>query len=115
MAQGVHGVSGPLPARHRYLRARALALRAGARGVGARLARRPAARGGRAHRVPERRAAFRVEEVMRRALLFGFLSTVTGAQACDLPGGEAKKIEAPNCLVLYRTKPAPLKVGQHFA
>ena len=52
---------------------------------------------------------------MRRALLFGFLSTVTGAQACDLPGGDAKKIEAPNYLVLYRTKPAPLKVGQHFA
>ena len=52
---------------------------------------------------------------MLRALLFGFLSTVTGAQACDLPGGEARRIEAPSYLVLYRTSPAPLKVGQHFA
>jgi len=53
--------------------------------------------------------------MMRRALLFGFLATVTGAHACDLPGGEARKIEAPNYVVLYRTQPAPLKVGQHFA
>jgi hypothetical protein len=52
---------------------------------------------------------------MRRALLFGFLATVTGAQACDLPGGDARKIEAPSYLVLYRTRPAPLKVGEHFA
>lgn len=52
---------------------------------------------------------------MRRALLSAFLATVTGAHACDLPGGESRKIEAPGYLVLYRTAPASLKVGQHFA
>jgi len=51
---------------------------------------------------------------MRRALLFGFLATVSGAHACDLPGGGAQ-ITAPSYVVVYRTVPAPLKVGQHFA
>jgi len=51
---------------------------------------------------------------MRRALLFGFLATVSGAHACDLPGG-GEQITAPSYVVVYRTVPAPLKVGQHFA
>ena len=52
--------------------------------------------------------------MMQRALLFGFLATVTGAHACELPGGDARKIEAPNYVVLYRAEPEP-KVGRHFA
>ena len=34
------------------------------------------------------------------------------AQACELPGGAAQKIESPEHTVLYRT--APLRVGEHF-
>jgi hypothetical protein len=48
---------------------------------------------------------------MMAALLFAAL---LAAPACDLPGGEAQRIEAPHHLVLYRTRPAPLKVGEHF-
>jgi hypothetical protein len=50
-----------------------------------------------------------------RFLAFGFLAAVTAAQACELPGGPAQKIQSGRYLVLYRTQPAPLKVGQHFA
>jgi len=51
MASRVPGISRPLSARHRYLRPGALALYPRARRVGARLARRPAGRRGRAHRL----------------------------------------------------------------
>ena len=37
------------------------------------------------------------------------------ATACELPGGGAQKIQSAHYLVLYRSNPAPLKVGQHFA
>jgi hypothetical protein len=51
-----------------------------------------------------------------RALLLGVLAAATSAaQACDLPGGKAQKIETARHLVLYRTLPAPMKVGQHFS
>jgi len=51
-----------------------------------------------------------------RALLVALLAAAPAAQgACELPGGEAQKIESPRHVVLYRTRPAPLKVGQHFA
>jgi hypothetical protein len=49
-----------------------------------------------------------------RALLVALL-VVAPATACELPGGDARKIQAPHYLVLYRTRPAPLKVGQHFS
>jgi len=49
-----------------------------------------------------------------RALLFAFLAIATGTQACELPGGPAQKAQSGKYLVLYRTQPAPLKVGQHF-
>jgi hypothetical protein len=49
-----------------------------------------------------------------RALLLGFLAATAAAQACDLPGGEAQKIETARHLVLYRTRPAPPRVGEHF-
>ncbi|HUL93195.1 MAG TPA: hypothetical protein VLV56_12665, partial [Burkholderiales bacterium] len=50
-----------------------------------------------------------------RALLFGLAMAAGAAPACELPGGPAQKIQSGRTLVLYRTHPAPLKVGQHFA
>jgi hypothetical protein len=52
-----------------------------------------------------------------RLLLLAFLAALaTAAQgACELPGGPAQKIQSAHYLVLYRTQPAPLKVGQHFS
>ena len=52
-----------------------------------------------------------------RRLLPAFLAAIaTAAQgACELPGGEAQRIQSVRYLVLYRTQPAPLKVGQHFS
>ena len=49
-----------------------------------------------------------------RALLLAFLATAAAAQACDLPGSPAQKIESGKYLVLYRANPSPLKVGQYF-
>jgi hypothetical protein len=49
-----------------------------------------------------------------RALLLVLVVAAGAAQACDLPGGPAQKIQSGKVLVLYRTNPAPLKVGQHF-
>jgi YtkA-like protein len=49
-----------------------------------------------------------------RALLVALL-VVAPAAACELPGGDAQKIQATRYLVLYRTQPAALKVGRHFA
>ena len=51
-----------------------------------------------------------------RALLAALLAGAAGlVQACELPGGQAQKIQSAHYLVLYRTLPAPLKVGQHFS
>jgi YtkA-like protein len=50
-----------------------------------------------------------------RALLFGLAAASCAAQACELPGGEARKIRSARYEVLYRTQPSPLKVGQHFS
>jgi hypothetical protein len=50
-----------------------------------------------------------------RALLAALLAAASAATACELPGGAAaQKIQSGKVLVLYRTHPAPLKVGQHF-
>ena len=50
-----------------------------------------------------------------RALLAALLVAAPAAAACELPGGTAQKIQSGKYLVLYRTSPAPLKVGQHFS
>jgi len=50
-----------------------------------------------------------------RRLLVALLLAAPAATACELPGGEAQKIQAAHYQVLYRTRPAPLRVGQHFA
>jgi hypothetical protein len=49
-----------------------------------------------------------------RALLVALLAAASAATACELPGGAVQKIQSGKVLVLYRTNPAPLKVGQHF-
>jgi hypothetical protein len=38
---------------------------------------------------------------------------VPAAQACELPGGPAQKLQSVGYTVLYRTP--PLRVGEHFA
>jgi hypothetical protein len=50
-----------------------------------------------------------------RFLLVALLVAAQAATACELPGGPTQKIQSARHLVLYRTQPAPLKVGQHFA
>ena len=50
-----------------------------------------------------------------RALLLGAFALSAPALACELPGGNAQKVQSAHYLVLYRTQPSPLKVGQHFA
>jgi len=50
-----------------------------------------------------------------RCLLAALLVVAPAATACELAGGSAQKIQSGKYLVLYRTSPAPLKVGQHFA
>jgi hypothetical protein len=50
-----------------------------------------------------------------RALLLALLAAAPAATACELPGGPAQKIQSGKVLVRYRTHPAPLKIGQHFA
>ena len=50
-----------------------------------------------------------------RALLVALLAVAPAAMACELPGGGAQKLQSAHYLVLYRSNPAPLKVGQHFA
>ena len=62
------GVSRPLHGRHRHVHAGALALHRRARELVARVARRPAAGAGRAHRMAQRRGAVRVLEA-RRAVI----------------------------------------------
>jgi hypothetical protein len=49
-----------------------------------------------------------------RALLVALLAAAPAATACELPGGAAQEIQSGKTLVLYRTHPAPPKVGQHF-
>lgn len=36
------------------------------------------------------------------------------AQACELPGGPAEKLQSASYTILYRAAPAP-RVGEHFA
>jgi hypothetical protein len=49
------------------------------------------------------------------AALLALPALAAAAPACELPGGSAQTIQSAHYLVLYRTQPAPLKVGRHFA
>jgi hypothetical protein len=37
------------------------------------------------------------------------------AQACELPGAPAQRVQAQDREVVFRTQPAVVKVGEHFA
>ena len=50
-----------------------------------------------------------------RSLLLALAAVAGSAQACELPGGSTQKIQSGRYQVLYRTSPAPIKVGKHFA
>ena len=50
-----------------------------------------------------------------RRLLVALLLAAPAAKACELPGGDVKQVQSARYLVLYRTQPSPLRVGQHFA
>ena len=50
-----------------------------------------------------------------RCLLVALLFAAAAAKACELPGGPAQEVQSGKYLVLYRTQPSPLKVGQYFA
>lgn len=52
---------------------------------------------------------------MRLALGVALLAAVAQALSCELPGGDAKRIESVNFSLAYRTQPAKLAVGEHFS
>lgn len=49
---------------------------------------------------------------MRYALWLALLAPA--AQACELPGGPAQRLQSADTTILYRAAPA-LRVGEHFA
>lgn len=52
---------------------------------------------------------------MKRALAAALFGVAAQALACDLPGGEARRIESTHYALAYRTQPAQVAVGEHFA
>ena len=46
-------------------------------------------------------------------VLFVLVGSPVAAQTCDLPGGQ--KVESPRYSLAYRTKPAPVRLGEHFS
>src|SRR5262249_44553577 len=103
LARGIPAVPRPLHGRHRQLHPRALALRPGPRRLVAALARRPAARRGRAHRMEKRRTGF------------WFLATAVlsfPAWPCSLPP-EGTKLESERYVLSYKAQ--PVEVAKHFA
>ena len=51
---------------------------------------------------------------MMRTLALAFALAATSAQACELPGGATQKLQAQAHELVFRTRPAALKVGEHF-
>ena len=49
---------------------------------------------------------------MIRALALALAATA--AQACDLPGAPAQQLKAKSHELAFRTRPAAVKVGEHF-
>src|SRR5580765_7751855 len=104
MARRVHGVSRPFHGRHRLVHAGALALRPRARGVLAPLARRPAARRRRTHRMEKRRTALWLAGAGALALAPAFACT---------PPVEGTRLESARYVLAY--KPGSISVGNHFS
>ena len=50
---------------------------------------------------------------MIRALVLALAAA--SAQACELPGSPAQRLKARTHELVFRTLPAPVKVGEHFA
>src|SRR5262245_50511861 len=100
MAQGISRVPRPLHGRHRLVHAGALALHRRARELVAGLARRPAARRGRAHCMEKRRSA----------VLFLSVALIPAAQACT-PAIDGPRLESKSYVLAYRASP---EVGKHF-
>jgi hypothetical protein len=55
----------------------------------------------------------KVTRIFIALVLALFLAPHARAQSCDLPGGQ--KAESARYVVVYRTKPERLHVGEHFA
>ena len=51
---------------------------------------------------------------MKRALAAALFGVAAQALACDLPGGEARRIDSARYALAYRTQPAQIAVGEHF-
>lgn len=49
------------------------------------------------------------------SLLGVLASTVAAAQACELPGGGSQRIEGERYVIAWRSDPAVIAVGRHFA
>ena len=99
-------VSRPLHGRHRQLRPGALALHPRARRLVAALARGPAARRRRAHRMEKRRSGLRL------ALAAAGLICRRRGGACE-PALEGTRLESPRFVLAF--KPEAISVAQHFA
>src|SRR5688572_19489445 len=106
MARDLPAVSRPLHGRHRQLRSRALALHPGARRLVAALARGPAARRRRAHRMEKRRNGLRLAAAAAGLIFAG------AASACE-PALEGTRLESPRFVLAF--KPEAVSVAQHFA
>ena len=52
---------------------------------------------------------------MKRALAAALFSTAAQALGCDLPAGEGRRIDSARYALAYRTQPAQIAVGEHFA
>src|SRR5262249_19794305 len=86
----------------------ALALHRRARELVAPVARRPAARSRRAHRVEKRRKPFR----QRAAAALTGVFALGAAAACELP--PRQRLESGRVALSYRTTPAKIAAGQPF-
>src|SRR6185295_6893168 len=94
LARGVPPVFRPIHGRHRQLHARALALHPGPRRLVAALARRPAARRGRAHCMEKRRTGF----WFLAAAVLSF-----PAWCCTVPA-DATRLESARFLLGYKAE-----------
>src|SRR5688572_3037001 len=106
MARDLPAVSRPLHGRHRQLRSRALALHPGARRLVAALARGPAARRRRAHRMEKRRNRLRLAAAAAGLIFAG------AAGACE-PALKGTRLESPRFVLVFKAD--PLAVARHFA
>ena len=51
---------------------------------------------------------------MKGALAAALFGVAAQALPCDLPGGEARRVDSAHYALAYRTQPAQIAVGEHF-